>query len=155
MNWTCWISSDLSGSEEEEGAAILEEREALNLQKKMAAELDDMDFGLEIFKVMIVFNSSLQLFVFWGFYPRFFLFLRFFFFQLYIISYLEKRKGHRTGDKWWKNYKGFVKAFKERKATGEFVCFNLMYMYMYIFWNFNFINRKITSMNYCFVSFCF
>lgn len=41
---------DLSGSEEEEGAAILEEREALNLQKKMAAELDDMDFGLEIFK---------------------------------------------------------------------------------------------------------
>ncbi|XP_048759706.2 something about silencing protein 10-like [Ostrea edulis] len=41
---------DLSGSEEEEGAAVLEEREALNLQKRMAAELDDMDFGLDIFK---------------------------------------------------------------------------------------------------------
>ncbi|XP_022344725.2 something about silencing protein 10-like [Crassostrea virginica] len=41
---------DLSGSEEEEGAAVLEEKEALNLQKKMAAELDEMDFGLDIFK---------------------------------------------------------------------------------------------------------
>lgn len=55
---------DLSGSEEEEGAAILEEREALNLQKKMAAELDDMDFGLEIFKVMVIFNSYPQLLIF-------------------------------------------------------------------------------------------
>lgn len=86
------ISSDLSGSEEEEGAAILEEREALNLQKKMAAELDDMDFGLEIFKVMIVFNSSLQLFVFWGFYPRFFLFLRVFFSILYYIIFRKKKR---------------------------------------------------------------
>lgn len=86
------ISSDLSGSEEEEGAAILEEREALNLQKKMAAELDDMDFGLEIFKVMVVFNSSLQLFVFWGFYPRLFLFLRFFFSILYYIIFRKKKR---------------------------------------------------------------
>lgn len=55
---------DLSGPEEEEGAAILEEREALNLQKKMAAELDDMDFGLEIFKVMGIFNSYPPLLIF-------------------------------------------------------------------------------------------
>jgi hypothetical protein len=47
------VSSDLSGSDDEEGAAVLEEREALNLQKKMAAELDDMDFGLDIFKVWL------------------------------------------------------------------------------------------------------
>ncbi|KAK3091637.1 hypothetical protein FSP39_021428 [Pinctada imbricata] len=41
---------DLSGSENEESAAVLEEKEALTLQKKMAAELDDLDFGLDIFK---------------------------------------------------------------------------------------------------------
>lgn len=111
VNWTCWISSDLSGSEEEEGAAILEEREALNLQKKMAAELDDMDFGLEIFKVMGIFNSYPQLLIFfWAFsrfsfelFPDVLLFLWCFFFNFIFISYLEKRKGHRTGDKWWQN----------------------------------------------------
>lgn len=106
---------------------------------------------LRLWLFLIALFSSL---FFGGFIPDFFCFLGFFF-QFYIISYLEKRKGHRTGDKWWKNYKGFVKAFKERKATGEFVCFNLMYMYMYIFWNFNFINRKITSFNYCFLLFVF
>lgn len=111
VNWTCWISSDLSGSEEEEGAAILEEREALNLQKKMAAELDDMDFGLEIFKVMGIFNSYPQLLIFfWAFsrfsfelFPDVLLFLWCFFFNFIFISFLEKRKGLRTGDKWWQN----------------------------------------------------
>ncbi|KAK3596510.1 hypothetical protein CHS0354_039030 [Potamilus streckersoni] len=39
---------DLSGSESgEEGVAKLEEIEALNLQRKMAEQLDDQDFGLE------------------------------------------------------------------------------------------------------------
>ena len=42
---------DLSGSEDEEAAAVLEEKEALALQKKMAAELDDQDFDLDIFIV--------------------------------------------------------------------------------------------------------
>ncbi|XP_062579432.1 something about silencing protein 10-like [Saccostrea cucullata] len=41
---------DLSGEEEEEGAAVLEEREAMNLQKKMAAELELADFHLGIFE---------------------------------------------------------------------------------------------------------
>ena len=45
---------DLSGSEDDEAAAVLEEKEALALQKKMAAELDDQDFDLDIFKVYIV-----------------------------------------------------------------------------------------------------
>lgn len=45
---------DLSGSEDDEAAAVLEEKEALSLQKKMAAELDDQDFDLDIFKVYIV-----------------------------------------------------------------------------------------------------
>lgn len=75
---------DLSGSEEEEGAAILEEREALNLQKKMAAELDDMDFGLEIFKVMGIFDSYPQLLIFLlSIFQMFFCFFGFF-----SISYL-------------------------------------------------------------------
>ncbi|XP_069127326.1 something about silencing protein 10-like [Argopecten irradians] len=41
---------DLSGSEGEEGAAALEEKEALALQKRINAELDDQDFGLDMFK---------------------------------------------------------------------------------------------------------
>ncbi|CAC5399164.1 UTP3 [Mytilus coruscus] len=41
---------DLSGSEDEEAAAVMEEKEALALQKKMAAELDEQDFDLDIFK---------------------------------------------------------------------------------------------------------
>ncbi|XP_060073510.1 something about silencing protein 10-like [Ylistrum balloti] len=41
---------DLSGSEDEEGAAALEEKEALALQKRINAELDDQDFGLDMFK---------------------------------------------------------------------------------------------------------
>ncbi|XP_061166069.1 something about silencing protein 10-like [Saccostrea echinata] len=41
---------DLSGEEEEEGAAVLEEREAMNLQKKMAAELELADFHLGMFE---------------------------------------------------------------------------------------------------------
>ena len=43
--------AEVTGSDNEESAAVLEEQEALNLQRKMAAELDDMDFGLDIFKV--------------------------------------------------------------------------------------------------------
>lgn len=37
--------------ETEEATADLEEKEALALQKKMAEQLDEEDFGLEIFKV--------------------------------------------------------------------------------------------------------
>ncbi|XP_064598759.1 something about silencing protein 10-like [Liolophura sinensis] len=41
---------DISGSEGEEGTAALEEEEALALQRKMAEQLDDQDFGLDSFK---------------------------------------------------------------------------------------------------------
>lgn len=38
---------DVSGSEEEEGTAALEEKEALALQRRLAEELDDADLGLD------------------------------------------------------------------------------------------------------------
>ncbi|XP_041357849.1 something about silencing protein 10-like [Gigantopelta aegis] len=41
---------DLAGSEDEEGVAALEEKEALAIQKRMADELDDQDFALDVFK---------------------------------------------------------------------------------------------------------
>ena len=41
----------LEGSGDEPAGAELEEREALNLQRKMAEQLDDSDFGLGLFKV--------------------------------------------------------------------------------------------------------
>ena len=44
----CSIVSDI---EDEEGNAVLEEQEALKLQKQMAEQLDDQDFGLEMFQV--------------------------------------------------------------------------------------------------------
>ncbi|XP_033738391.1 something about silencing protein 10-like [Pecten maximus] len=49
---------DLSGSEGEEGAAALEEKEALALQKRINAELDDQDFGLDLFKKKKVEESE-------------------------------------------------------------------------------------------------
>ncbi|XP_067677065.1 something about silencing protein 10-like [Haliotis asinina] len=42
---------DLSGSDEETGNAAMEEKEALALQRKMAEEMSDQDFGLDAFKV--------------------------------------------------------------------------------------------------------
>lgn len=42
---------DISGSDGEDGAAALEEQEALALQRKMAEKLDEQDFGLDGFKV--------------------------------------------------------------------------------------------------------
>lgn len=42
---------DAIGSEDELNAAILEEKEARALQKKMAQDLDEEDFGLEMFAV--------------------------------------------------------------------------------------------------------
>jgi len=53
---------DVSGSENEEGAAALEEKEALAMQQKIAEELDEQDFGLDIFKVM---KSVMSLFQKW------------------------------------------------------------------------------------------
>ena len=41
----------LSDLDDEEGNAALEEKEALKLQRQMAEQLDDQDFGLDIFKV--------------------------------------------------------------------------------------------------------
>ena len=41
----------MSDIEDEEGNAVLEEQEALKLQKQMAEQLDDQDFGLEMFQV--------------------------------------------------------------------------------------------------------
>jgi len=40
--------ADFSGSEPD--TALMEEREALNIQRKMAEQLADEDFGLDIFK---------------------------------------------------------------------------------------------------------
>ena len=40
--------ADFSGSEPD--TALMEEREALNIQRKMAEQLRDEDFGLDIFK---------------------------------------------------------------------------------------------------------
>jgi hypothetical protein len=37
--------------EEDDAEAVLEEKEALRLQKQMAEQLDDQDFGLDIFQV--------------------------------------------------------------------------------------------------------
>ena len=48
---TILVISVLSGLEDEEGDAALEEQEALKLQRQMAEQLDDQDFGLDIFKV--------------------------------------------------------------------------------------------------------
>ncbi|XP_071117212.1 something about silencing protein 10-like [Haliotis cracherodii] len=42
---------DLSGSDEETGNAAMEEKEALALQRKMAEEMSDQDFGLDAFTV--------------------------------------------------------------------------------------------------------
>ena len=47
------LISVLSGVEDEEGDAALEEQEALKLQRQMAEQLDDQDFGLDIFKVVV------------------------------------------------------------------------------------------------------
>ena len=47
------LISVLSGVEDEEGDAALEEQEALKLQRQMAEQLDDQDFGLDIFKVIL------------------------------------------------------------------------------------------------------
>ena len=41
----------LADIDDEEGDAALEEKEALKLQKQMAEQLDDQDFGLDIFQV--------------------------------------------------------------------------------------------------------
>jgi U3 small nucleolar RNA-associated protein 3 len=43
--------SDFSGSEP--GDAELEEEEVRAIQKRMAEQLDDQDFGLDIFKVQV------------------------------------------------------------------------------------------------------
>ena len=42
------VSADFSGSEPD--TALMEEREALAIQRKMAEQLADEDFGLDIFK---------------------------------------------------------------------------------------------------------
>ena len=42
------MCADFSGSEPD--TALMEEREALNIQRKMAEQLRDEDFGLDIFK---------------------------------------------------------------------------------------------------------
>ena len=39
---------------DEQAEAVLEEKEALKLQKKLAEQLDDQDFGLDIFAVTMV-----------------------------------------------------------------------------------------------------
>ena len=49
--------TDESGSEPD--AAILEEQEALAIQKKMAAQLDDADIGLDMFKVSLMVSYSI------------------------------------------------------------------------------------------------
>ena len=41
--------SDLAGLEDEDAEAALEEKEALKLQRQMAEQLDDADFGLDMF----------------------------------------------------------------------------------------------------------
>jgi hypothetical protein len=50
----CVTNEWLNGQISKHYLAVLEEKEALALQKKMAAELDDQDFDLDIFKVYIV-----------------------------------------------------------------------------------------------------
>lgn len=129
VNWTCWISSDLSGSEEEEGAAILEEREALNLQKKMAAELDDMDFGLEIFKVMGIFNSYPQLLIFFWAFSSVLLFLWCFFFQFYIYIFFRKKKRSQNWRQVMAKLKRICQSFQRKKSYRWIFCINLINMY--------------------------
>ena len=46
----------MSGSEPD--AAILEELEAMAIQKKLAAQLDDHDIGLDMFKVAIIYDEQ-------------------------------------------------------------------------------------------------
>ncbi|XP_060605929.1 something about silencing protein 10-like isoform X2 [Ruditapes philippinarum] len=41
---------DMKDMEEDDAEAVLEEKEALRLQKQMAEQLDDQDFGLDIFQ---------------------------------------------------------------------------------------------------------
>ena len=51
----------LSDLDDEEGNAALEEKEALKLQRQMAEQLDDQDFGLDIFKVskkLLIYGMS-------------------------------------------------------------------------------------------------
>lgn len=129
VNWTCWISSDLSGSEEEEGAAILEEREALNLQKKMAAELDDMDFGLEIFKVMGIFNSYPQLLIFFWAFSRCSFVSLVFFFQFYIYIFFRKKKRSRNWRQVMAKLKRICQSFQRKKSYRWIFCINLINMY--------------------------
>ena len=49
--YNVFLCSTVSDIEDEEGNAVLEEQEALKLQKQMAEQLDDQDFGLEMFQV--------------------------------------------------------------------------------------------------------
>ena len=48
VSHTSVMCADFSGSEPD--TALMEEREALNIQRKMAEQLADEDFGLDIFK---------------------------------------------------------------------------------------------------------
>lgn len=131
VNWTCWISSDLSGSEEEEGAAILEEREALNLQKKMAAELDDMDFGLEIFKVMGIFNSYPQLLIFFWAVSRCSFVSLVFFFQFHIYILFRKKKRSQNWRQVMAKLKRICQSFQRKKSYRWIFCINLINMYIF------------------------
>ena len=49
--YNLFLCSTVSDIEDEEGNAVLEEQEALKLQKQMAEQLDDQDFGLDMFQV--------------------------------------------------------------------------------------------------------
>ena len=45
--------------DEDNAEAVLEEKEALKLQRQMAEQLDDADFGLDIFQVVYSVSGCL------------------------------------------------------------------------------------------------
>lgn len=46
MDFALAMYTELSGSEDEEGVAALEEKESLAIQQRLAAQLDEDDFGI-------------------------------------------------------------------------------------------------------------
>ena len=46
------------GSDEEASAALLEEKEALAIQQRLAQQLDEGDFGLDIFAVSLTKSAN-------------------------------------------------------------------------------------------------
>lgn len=58
--------TELSGSEDEEGVAALEEKESLAIQQRLAAQLDEDDFGIAQLVQVLSQVSVIKCFKIWS-----------------------------------------------------------------------------------------